>query len=145
MLAAIAIMMIALLGGEAVSGILPCDNASVKNLVSSVVYIGLTLSAGLLYAKYVLHFSFEEIGARLKMPQITWIIASLLLPLAITAFYLIFKDGRIVKNDNAESISFYLIYAIFPAGLASGICEEFIFRGLIMRTFERRWQALLSE
>ncbi len=32
-----------------------------------------------------------------------------------------------------------MINAIFPVGLASGVCEEFIFRGLIMRTIERQW------
>lgn len=138
-IAVMAIMMIALFSGGVVSNLLPIDNISLKNLVSTVVYIGLTLSAGLLYAKYVLHFSFEEIGARFKIPQLKWIITALLLPLAITAFYLAFADGQLVKNDSAESISFYLIYAIFPVGLASGICEEFIFRGLIMRTLERQW------
>ena len=143
-IAAIAIMTIALFGGDIISNIVPDDNLSIKSIVSTIGYIGITLSAGLIYAKYVLHFSFEEIGVCFKAPQLKWIAAGFILPSAITAFYLIFTDGQLIKNNNAASIMPCLINAIFPIGLASGICEEFIFRGLIMRTLERRWNSVVA-
>ncbi len=143
-IAAIAIMIIALFGGDMISNIVPNDSPVLKSIISTVGYIGITLSLGLPYAKYVLRFGFDEIGVCFKAPQLKWIAVGFILPLAITAFYLIFTDGQLIKNNNAASIMPCLINAIFPIGLASGICEEFIFRGLIMRTVERRWNSVAA-
>lgn len=142
-IAIIAIMIIAMMCGEFVSNILSI-NASFDDVIFTVVYIGITLLAGLLYAKYILHFSFEEIGVCLKSPQLKWIVTGICLPLAVTAFYLIFVNGQIVKNEYAGGIRFYLIDAIFPTGIAAGVCEEFIFRGLIMRILERKWNRVVA-
>lgn len=137
-IAFLAIMIIAQLGGDAASNIVSV-NGYVDNLIFTVVYIGITLSVGLLYAKYILHFSCEEIGVCLKAPQLKWIITAFALPLAVMVFYLIFADGELVKNNNAGGISYFLFSAIFYVGISAGVCEEFIFRGLIMRTLERKW------
>ena len=118
-IAAIAIMIIALLGGDMISNIVPNDSPAIKSIISAIGYIGITLSAGLLYAKYVLHFSFEEIGVCFKAPQLKWIAVGFILPSAITAFYLIFTDGQLVKNNDTASVVPCLINAIFPVGLAS--------------------------
>lgn len=133
--AAVAIMLIAMICTDFIIYFSP--NPTADNLIYTVVYILVTLSLGLLYAKYVLHFSFEEIGIS-KPPQLKWIIIGICLPLAVTLFYVFFVDGQIIKNDGG-SLLFYLIGAVFPVGIASGVCEEFIFRGLIMHIFEKQW------
>lgn len=144
MIAIIAIMLLALFGGGFVSSIFSTDNVILDNLIYTVVYIGVTLSAGLLYAKYILHFSCKETGVCFKAHQWKWIFTGICLPLAVTAFYLIFTDGQIVKNDNAANPWFYLLNAFIYAGLSAGICEEFIFRGLIMRMLEREWNRTMA-
>lgn len=73
-----------------------------------------------------------------------WMVAAFVLPMAVTAFYLIFTDGQLVKNDTTGGKLFYLIDAICYTGIAPGICEEFIFRGLIMRTLERKWNKTVA-
>lgn len=51
--ASVAIMMIALFTSEAVSDLLS-TSVLLDDLISTVVYIGITLSVGLLYAKHIL-------------------------------------------------------------------------------------------
>ena len=119
----IAIMIFALFGGSIVSGILSTNNVILDNLIYTVVYIGITLSTGILYAKYVLHFTCKEIGVCFKGLQWKWIFTGICLPLAVTAFYLLFTDGQIVKNDNAANLWFYLVNALVYDGLSPGICE----------------------
>lgn len=143
-IAVIAIMVIAMSAGSVASNILSANNAAFDNLIYTAVYIGVTLSAGLLYAKYVLHFDCEEIGVCLKAPQWKWVFIGICLPLAVTVFYLVFTDGRIVKNDNAAGLLFYLVNAVIYAGLSAGVCEEFIFRGLIMRMLAREWNRTVA-
>lgn len=143
-IALIAIMLLALFGGSIVSYILSTNNVILDNLIYTVVYIGITLSIGLLYAKYILHFTCKEIGVCSKAPEWKWIFTGICLPLAVTAFYLLFTDGQIVKNDNAENLWFYLANALIYVGLSAGICEEFIFRGLIMHMLEREWNRTIA-
>ena len=139
MIIVIVIMFLAMVGGSVASDIFSTGHVLIDNLINTAVYIGITLSVGLLYARYILHFTCKEIGVRFKSPQWKWIITGICLPLALTLFYILFADGQIVKNDNAESLNFYLMNAIIYVGLPAGICEEFIFRGLIMHMFEREW------
>lgn len=134
-IAAVAVMLIGLFCSDFAVTFLS-DTPASDHLIYTAVYIIITLSLGLLYAKYVLHFSFEQIGIS-KLPQLKWVFAGICLPLAVTAFYVLLVNGQTVKNG--ESISPYLIYAVFPAGIAAGVCEEFIFRGLIMHIFDRQW------
>ena len=141
---AIAIMLVALFISDAISNIFPTNNVSLKELLSTILYIGVTLWVGLLYAKHILHFSSDEIGVCPKMPEVKWTIIGICLPLSVIVFYLHFTDGRLVKSDNTADILSYLINAIFPVGIASGVCEEFIFRGLIMRTLERKWNRTVA-
>jgi len=134
---AVAIIIIAQICGNVVNNILPI-NTAIDNLIFSIVYIFVTFLSGILYSKYVLHFNYDEIGLSFKLPELKWILLAIFLPISITAFYLIFVDGKIVKG-NTENIIHIIIKAIFTAGIAAGTCEEFIFRGLIMNTFERAW------
>lgn len=136
-IAVISLMFCAMFCADIASNILSFNNGAFDDIVYTVIYISVTLSLGLLYAKYVLHFRFEEIGVCKKPPQLKCIAVGFCLPLAVTAFYLIFTDGSIT-SDNAR-LYLHIIDALFPTGIAAGICEEFIFRGLIMRIFEKKW------
>lgn len=135
-IAAMAILILAMLGGDIMRAV---SGPSLGDLLFTAVYILLTLSIGLLYARYVLHFSPNEVGISLKAPPLKWVIVGICLPLAVTVFYLLFTGGRFVKNEQAGSIFPYLSSAVFSTGIAAGVCEEFIFRGLILRTFQRQW------
>jgi len=132
---AVAIIIIAQICGSAANSIFPI-NAAIDNLIFSIVYIFVTFLTGILYSKYVLHFNYDEIGLNFRLPELKWVLLAILLPTTITVFYLIFVNGEIVKS-NMDNIGYVIIRAISTIGISAEMCEEFIFRGLIMHTFER--------
>jgi len=72
-------------------------------------------------------------------PGVIWIIMAIVMPIAIT-WIMITQPGHMVHNDISASTRHYLItYAIFNVGLGSGIVEELVLRGVIMRAVEAKW------
>ncbi len=113
-------------------------NVIIDKLIFAAVDIAAVLLLGFVYWKYILRNPFDEIGLKQKISAVKWIIIGFVLPLAVTAFYLIFTDGQIVKNDMV-TLKFMLARAVIDAGISPGICEEFVFRGLMFRYFEKQW------
>ena len=139
---AMIIIILAQFVSGAVGGLLP--SVWLYDMISTIFYIAITLGIGLLYAKYVLHFKPEELGVRRRLPELRWIIIGLALPILVSAIYLFFINGQLVRNDRLSAVSSTIIYAIFVAGIGAGIVEEFIFRGIIMRMTERCFGKIVS-
>ncbi len=136
-IAAIIMIFAAQIIGNAVGDIFSA-NAAADYLTQAALYIGITMLLAILYSKYVLRFTCAEIGLSRKLPELKWVITAILLPLSVTAFYVLFVDGESVRADVGDVKSIW-VYAVFCAGISSGICEELVFRGLVMRTVERAW------
>ncbi len=133
--AAFAIMLIAQLLGAAASSLFSV-NAIIDDLTYSAVYICISLLLGYIYSKYILRIDFSVIGISKNPPRPYWLVIALILPLSITAFYLLFTEGIFVKTDYTTFLP-ALFNTLIPAGLVAGFCEEFIFRGLMLRGLER--------
>ncbi|MBW6411882.1 CPBP family intramembrane glutamic endopeptidase [Clostridium weizhouense] len=71
--------------------------------------------------------------------KITWLIIAITLPVTVTAILLCFP-GKLIKNDiNTFQSASIIVRTIFSAGLGAGIVEEMVFRGMIMRAFDKRF------
>ncbi|HIT85611.1 MAG TPA: CPBP family intramembrane metalloprotease [Candidatus Ornithomonoglobus intestinigallinarum] len=132
--AAFAIMLIAQLLGVVVSSLFSV-NAIIDDLTYSAVYVCISLLLGYIYSKYI-RMDFSVIGISKNPPRLRWLVIALILPLSITAFYLLFTEGIFVKTDYTTFLP-TLFNALIPVGLVAGFCEEFIFRGLMLRGLEK--------
>ena len=133
--AVLAIMLVSQLLGAIVSELFSV-NAIIDDLLYTAVYIGISLLLGYIYSKYILRIDFSVIGISKKPLDLRWLIIGLALPLAITAFYLVFAEGTFVKTDCTTFLP-VLFNSLVPVGIAAGFCEEFLFRGLMLRGLEK--------
>lgn len=74
-----------------------------------------------------------------------WILCAIALPLAISCFYIFFIPGSFSASGFgiAKNVR-YIVRAVFSTCLIAGITEELIFRGLIMRLLEKRWNKVIA-
>lgn len=137
MAAAIMILVVAQIISGIIGGMAPIS--WIGDVIGAVLYIAAALGFGILYGKYVLHFTPSQLGVKRKAPERKWIVIGILLPVLVSAFYLIFMDGELIRNEKAAQVYPTVIYAVFTTGLGGGIVEELVFRGVIMRTMEKYW------
>ena len=133
--AVLAIMLVSQLLGAIVSELFSV-NAIIDDLLYTAVYIGISLLLGYIYSKYILRIDFSVIGISKKPLDLRWLIIGLALPLAITAFYLVFAEGTFVKTDYTTFLP-VLFNSLVPVGIAAGFCEEILFPGLMLRGLEK--------
>lgn len=71
--------------------------------------------------------------------QLKWAVAAVLLPVLVSAVYLLFP-GNFAENtlDTGTKLAF-LTRGIFLAGLGAGVVEELLFRGLLMNAVIKKW------
>lgn len=68
-----------------------------------------------------------------------WVVAAVLLPVAVSAVYL-FLPGRFeMQTLDAGAKAAFVTRGIFIAGLGAGVVEEMLFRGLLMNVVIRKW------
>lgn len=106
------------------------------SVLSSLLYLFSTIALTILYARFVTKTSVAEMGIVGRLPDGKWFLAGLLLPLAVTAFYLFFGNGEIRRNPNFD-VAGVLSSVTLSAGIA-GFVEEIVFRGMLMRAFQKK-------
>ena len=76
---------------------------------------------------------------------VIWISIALLLPFTVSCFFIFLTPGTFASSglDKVDLIK-TLTEAFFTFCLIAGITEELIFRGLIMRLLEMRWNRFIS-
>lgn len=107
------------------------------HLIAALLYIGIAYSLIYLLCKKYLHTTMKNVFIPSFKIDIKWLIIALLLPLTITAIYLLLFKGTLVavKMTNATKIT-SVSFGILFTGLGAGIVEEIIFRGVIMNTLK---------
>lgn len=132
------------LAGELLGG-LPFDLIfSVVRLPYAALYtscrmvgsLAMTMLLFWLYTTKVLHRSMADFGICLRLPK--WSIAlALVLPGFVVAVYSFFGQWSVGNFTLAEGIC--LVLASVLIALKSGLTEEVLFRGYILRLLESRW------
>ncbi|MDE6601176.1 MAG: CPBP family intramembrane metalloprotease [Lachnospiraceae bacterium] len=64
--------------------------------------------------------------------QIKWAVAAVLLPVLVSAVYLLFPGSYVSNPLNTGTKLAFVTRGIFLAGLGAGVVEEMLFRGLLM-------------
>ncbi len=114
----------------------------VNLIFSTIVYLGLFFTLGILYVKKVLKMDLDEIGfsfsnlQKLGKKNVLWVASAFLIPSLVLAFYFIFVPGAFVISEE-KSIPRTLVYAIFQVGIWAAAGEEFVMRGIIFRYMKK--------
>ena len=110
------------------------------NAVTAVLYPLLTLVGINMLCKKVLKKSMAECGITNYRCKPVWIIASFLMPMLVIGVLCLMPGHweRGAKQDTIQLMNL-LSGAIFFTGMAVGIVEEIVFRGIIMKALEWRW------
>jgi membrane protease YdiL (CAAX protease family) len=108
--------------------------------VRPVLLIAVTLLLVSLYIRKVLKLPLRDFRIRRPNHIALWSACAFMLPLAVSAFYILLTSGHFSSSDfGVAENRLILLRAIFGAVLSAGIIEELVFRGLIMRVLEIRW------
>lgn len=117
----------------------------IANILAGILYIAFAyLFIKLLCKKYIKGDMSDYNIPSFKM-EIKWCVVAVLLPLIITAFYILFVPGSFEQNVlDINSKLELLSRGIFLTGLGAGIVEEMVFRGIMMRVIEKRFNKKIA-
>lgn len=116
----------------------------IESVAAGVCYVIIAYGLIKFCCDKVLHISMKECHIGKPEIHVRWLICAVLLPAGVSAV-LFCTSGKLVKN-NMDTIRLVniVLSAVFIDGLGPGVVEEMVFRGLIMRTMEKRWGTLVA-
>lgn len=105
-----------------------------------ILYLVMTSLLTLLYAKFTERLSYEDMSIN-RSPGWLPLGIGLVLPLAVTAFYLLFTDGEFVHTSSEVAL---ILVSVTLTSAVAGITEEIVFRGMLMRSLMKRWGTVVG-
>lgn len=141
-LAAIAALVVSQVAAQLFAELLalPKIPAGVCNSVAGALYLGFAFAALKLLAERLFKLKLSDFGITKFSVKGRWILTAVLLPAAVTGFYLLFVPGEFAFSGmNGGEIFGRLGAGIFFTGIAAGFVEEMVFRGVIFRLIEKAW------
>ncbi len=139
-LAAIAVMVAAQLaalflgGGSEAAGL----SSAVGNIVSAVLYPLLALLGLKPVCKKLLGVTLADCRITGNIKPV-WAAAALIMPAIAVGGLLISEGHWVIADTNGAKLADMITTSVFIAGLAVGAVEEAVFRGVIMKAIEMRW------
>lgn len=129
------ILLVTQLIGNKIAVALFRGNAVLMYLAYAMLYLVLALVVTALYARTVEHLSCGDLGMVKKFPGVIWLLIGLLLPLGVTGFYLLFAGGELAHSSSETAL---ILCSVTLTSAIAGPTEEAIFRGMLMRSFQKR-------
>ncbi len=116
-----------------------CDDMTINGrLMTFFLQTGTAILCLYLYTKYVMKCSLCDIYMKKPILEKFWLLVAILMPVAVAAVYIFFVPGEFGHEVLTQrEVAGLLISSILLYGLMSGITEEMIFRGLILRSVDR--------
>ncbi|MCR4791582.1 MAG: CPBP family intramembrane metalloprotease [Lachnospiraceae bacterium] len=113
-------------------------HAAVCNALAGILYPVLVFFAVKLFYEKLMHVKISEFGILGFRIRIKWLIIAILLPVTVTAVYLLFVSGEYVPSvmDMSEKL-IILSAGVVYGSLGAGLVEEIVFRGVIFRSLEK--------
>ena len=112
--------------------------AFIANMVAGILYIIIAYFLLKLLCKKILKGDMSEYNIPAFKIEIKWVIVAILLPLTVTAFYILFVPGSFEQNVLDTTSKLNLLSAgVFFTGFGAGIVEEMVFRGILMGAIEK--------
>lgn len=119
--------------------------AFIANMVAGILYIIIAYFLLKLLCKKILKGDMSEYNIPAFKIEVKWVIVAILLPLTITAFYILFVPGSFEQNVLDTTSKLNLLSAgIFFTGFGAGIVEEMVFRGILMGAIEKRFNKAVA-
>ena len=115
------------------------------NFFASILYILLTFLLIKLVLEKFCSLKCGDFGLSAFRLKTKWVVLGLLLPLAVSAFYLLFVPGELSFSDFGS----YELKVIVSGGLcfssiAAGFVEEMVFRGVIFNSLKKAWNTKVA-
>lgn len=112
----------------------------VANIIAGILYVVFAYFLVKLLCEKYLNGDMSDYNIPVFKIELKWVVVAVLLPLIITAFYILFVPGSFEQNVlDVKSELDLLSAGIFFTGLGAGIVEEMVFRGIMMRVIEKRF------
>ncbi len=129
---------VALLAGQGVNGM--GAPMAVGSIVSAVLYLALALKCISFISRKIFKKDMEtcRITSRISLKPV-WAVSALVLPALVILMVTRTAGNWSITSMNAEELSYAIVDAAAYYGLAAGIVEEAMFRGVIMTVLEQRW------
>lgn len=116
------------------------------NVVVSIVYVLGTLAALSLISKKLLGMTLSECrvgrffaGKTSKGSLVFWGIAGILLPVAVCGSFFLLEGEWVTAALDQTDVWMNIAGTVCYYGIATGIVEEAVMRGVLMSAVERRW------
>lgn len=118
--------------------------SSLCNIIAGILYVALTLFGVNILSNKVLKVSLLE----LRIPKFSlkgiWVIAAVLMPMIVLILSVITGGHWKINLFGTETTLEIITSAIVFYGLAAGVVEEVVFRGVIMGCLERRFHIWIA-
>jgi hypothetical protein len=115
------------------------------NIIAGGLYLGLAVLLLKLLVEKLLKMKIEDVGMSKFSIKTRWILAAVLLPVAVKAVYLLFFSGEYVSSGmDGSQIFSALSRGIAFTGIAAGFVEEMVFRGVIFHLIKARWNVKVA-
>ena len=112
--------------------------SAVCNIIAGALYVAFAFGGTKILADKFLKISVEEMRIKPIRIKATWVITAFLMP-ALVLLLSVLSGGEwaVSRFDGATTFA-VVTGAVFFYGLATGIVEEMVFRGIIMSCLEKR-------
>lgn len=119
--------------------------AAAGSAISGVLYVALALLCAHFISSKLMKTSLASCRAPGK-PSVkaVWAAAAVLLPVFVIFLAARTPGSWSVTAMSPEMLSYTIVDAVVYYGLAAGIVEEVVFRGIIMTALERRWNKAVA-
>ncbi|MBO5081209.1 MAG: CPBP family intramembrane metalloprotease [Lachnospiraceae bacterium] len=119
--------------------------AFIANMAAGILYIIIAYFLLKLLCKKILKGDMSEYNIPAFKIEIKWVIVAILLPLTVTAFYILFVPGSFEQNVLDTTSKLNLLSAgVFFTGFGAGIVEEMVFRGILMGAIEKKFNKAVA-
>lgn len=121
------------------------DLYGMENIFFMFTNIGLVYLLLKLFVEKILKEKLECFRIGKFNISLKWIIVSIILPIFVVACIYIFIPGKFYYNGYSATKNISIILqGIFTIGISAGVTEEIIFRGIIMKILEDRYNIKIA-
>ena len=119
-------------------------SAVTGNIFTGILYAGLVLGGVWLICKKMLKIPVTDFKVGKPDLHPFWIIAAFAMPLLVILVYQLFAGTWQQSSMEPETIKRLVAGSVAYLGLATGIVEETVFRGVIMSSVEYAWNRKIA-
>ena len=119
-------------------------SGAVCNTVAGLLYAAFALGGALLLGLKFFALSPEALRLAPRRPEAVWLLSAPVLPALVLLAYMAMGARWTASPMEPQSRSAVIAGALVFYGLAAGIAEELVFRGLIMGSLERAFDVRLA-